>query len=109
MEYPLCDQVVTVYRRRADTVLRQVLEGCYLDVQVTAVPGDDRQQRKFLLVVPGSVQRVFPGDRLVPGEGPQVTAGDWDRFLPVFQEDMLIVGTVKRFYWNGELCHVEAM
>ena len=106
MEYPLCQQTVTLYRKQGDTLLRQVVEGCYLEWKCQAVPGDARQERQFMLVMPGNIQRVFPGDRILEGVGPEEV--DWERFLPVYVDGLLIVEHVKRFYWNGALCHVEA-
>lgn len=106
MEYPLCDQTVTVYRCQEKTVLRQVVEGCYLELGQTYRSQDARHDREFLLVVPGQLQQVFPGDRLVPGVGPQVQ--DEAELLPVYLPDVLTVGKVKRFFWNGKLSHIEA-
>ncbi len=107
MEYPLCNQTVTVYRIREDQVLRQVIADCYLEASEEMAAADNRPNRKFLLVVPGKVQRVFPGDRVVPGIGPKdIKAGS---LLPVACPDLLLVSKVKRFFWNGELSHIEAM
>ena len=95
MEYPFCDQTVTVYRGD----LRQVICGCYLEISQGRQPADKRPQWDFLLVVPGCVQRVFPGDLMVPGIGPEQLT-DEERPVPITQ--------VKRFYWNNTLCHIEA-
>lgn len=106
MEYPLCDQTVTVYRQGDGQVLRQVLENCYLELEEKLRTQDARLEKTFLLVVPGQLQRVFPGDRLVPGIGPEVA--DWEALLPAFLPQVLTVGKVKRFYWDGKLSHIEA-
>ena len=105
MEYPLCGHTVTVYRQ-GEPVLRQVLEDCYLEREQEWVPRDARPKNTFLLVVPGQVQRVFPGDRVVPGIGPKVA--DWNSLLPATQPDLMTVTKVKRFFWNGKLSHIEA-
>ena len=105
MEYPLCTQTVTVYRIGDGQVLRQVLEGCYLELRDAVKPQDARPDKNFLLVVPSPLQRVFPGDRLVPGIGPEVSA---ERLLPVYMQDLITVKEVKRFYWDGQLSHIEA-
>ena len=95
MEYPLCDQTVTVYR----SGLRLVIHGCYLEISQGQEPEDRCPQWEFLLVVPGACQRVFPGDRLVPGQGPEtITAA----------EHPLVVSQVKRFFLDGQLTHIEA-
>lgn len=106
MEYPLCDQAVTVYRCKEDTVLRQVLEGCYLELGDSCRSQDVRHDREFLLVVPGQLQQVFPGDRLVPGVGPRVQR--MKELLPAYVPQVLTVRKVKRFFWNGRLSHIEA-
>ena len=108
MEYPLCDQTVTVYRLKDGQVCRQVLHGCYFQLQERKKPADERPLREFLLVVPGNAQRVFPGDWVVPGEGPRVSATQWAAFLPVHNRDMVVVGQVRNCYWEGTLCHTEA-
>lgn len=110
MEYPLCTQQVTVYRKAGEEILRQVAEDCFFrcEDQLHTHKDGSRQERKFLLVMPGNIQRVFPGDRICEGDGPQVTAADWDRFLPVLVPGLVQVQHVKPFYWDGQLCHVEA-
>lgn len=106
MEYPLCDQTVTVYRLGDGQVLRQVLEECYLELEEATLSQDARPEGSFLLVVPSTLQRVFPGDRLVPGIGPQVS--DPSQLLPVYIKDLMTVKKVRRFYWDGKLSHIEA-
>ena len=108
MEYPLCDQTVTVYRPEGKAVQRQVLHGCYFQWTQRLVweATGYRQERAFLLVVPGQELRVFPGDRVLPGEGPQVA--DWDGFVPERVEGLVQVGWVKPCYLEGKLCHTEA-
>jgi len=106
MEYPLCNQTVTVYRLVDGQVCRRVLENCYLEVSAKAVPGDCRQEQTFLLVVPGQETLVQPGDRVLPGVGPEAVS--WERLLPVFVKELLVVSQVKRFYWEGAMSHLEA-
>ena len=96
MEYPFCDQTVTVYRPG----LRQVLEGCYLEISQGSQPSDARLETDFLLIVPGCEQRVFPGDHLVPGIGPET----WDPCL----RDGMTVSRVRRCFWDNTLSHIEA-
>ena len=110
MEYPLCDRTVTVYRQTQEQVLRQVVHGCYFqqsDTLQTDAAGS-RRKRAFLLVMPGSVQRVFPGDRVMAGEGPTVSTQQWARFIPALVPGLSQVGQVKCCYWQGKLCHTEA-
>ena len=106
--YPLCDQTVTVYRLSEGRIHRQVLVGCYLQTAESRLPQDDRPQRTFLLVVPGPEAQILVGDRVVPGEGPQITLEGWQHFLPVSVPDLVVVGKTQRFYWEGQLSHTEA-
>lgn len=107
--YPLCDRVVTVYRREKDGVLRRVVAGCYYHYQdVCTTDGQGTQfVRKFLLIQPGE-DRIYPGDRIYDGEGPEVTAADWDSFLPVTVAGLSQVAYAAPWYWEGRLCHTEA-
>ena len=108
MEYPLCDQTVTVYHMVGGQVFRQVIHGCYFqrqDRRKVAMDGP-RFSTRFLLVIPGDTLQVFPGDRVFPGEGPEVV--DWDTFLPATEPQLAQIGWVKPCYWKGTLCHTEA-
>ena len=103
VNYSLCDQTVTVYRREGKKILRQVVENCYLQAELSQTEDEygQRRQHRFLLIVPGGEQAVFPGDRVIRGIGPEVN---------VWQEtgDMLQIGYAENFYWQGEFCHTEA-
>ena len=105
MDYPLCDQTVTVYRLEENQVARCVLRGCYFQMQQL---GKAPLERRFLLVVPGNTLQVFPGDRVLPGEGPQVAQQDWGRWIPALVPELVQVGWVKPCYFQGALCHTEA-
>jgi len=108
VDYSLCRQAVTVYRKGKDTVLRQVVQGCYFEHRVKhtpALPGVT-QEKNFLLIMPGDTQRVFPGDRVLPGVGPVVT--DWEHFIPETVEGLVEVAYAAPCYWENKLCHVEA-
>ena len=110
LDYSLCDRTVTVYRRQGEQIIRQVVENCYLSRQETqtASLSGRRETQAFLLIVPGKVQRVFPGDRVYDGVGPEVSLADWSGFLPVKIPGLCQVSYVQPCYWAGEICHVEA-
>ena len=103
VDYSLCDQSVTVYRREGEEILRQVVENCYLQAEHSQTTDEYGQQRqyRFLLIVPGREQVVFPGDRVTWGIGSKVTA--WQETV-----DMLQIEYAENFYWQGEFCHTEA-
>ena len=110
MDYSLCDQTVTIYRRQGEQVLRQVVEGCYYVWQEQQLldKGGCRRETTCLLVMPGDGQQVFIGDRVLPGVGPEVELRDWAAFIPVNVPGLAEIGYVKPYYWDGGLCHVEA-
>lgn len=108
LDYSLCDQTVTVYRMENGQLQRQVIDGCHYaweDVLSQELPGQ-RLDRRFLLIVPGNVQRVFPGDRIYHGVGPEEV--DWKVFLPVNVPALGEVQYARACWWGGDICHVEA-
>ena len=110
LSYPLCDRTVTLYRLEKGQVQRQVVEGCYYFWQTKLVKDlqGQRQDTKFLLVMPGSCQRIFVGDRVFDGVGPHITAQDWHRFLPSQVTGLGEVSYVRACRWDGEISHIEA-
>lgn len=110
VDYSLCCQRVTVYRKTADSVLRTELDGCCLQWQEqedSDVLGR-RTERKFLLIQPGAAQQVFPGDRVYDGIGPEITMSQWPNFLPVQVPGLGEVAYAAPYYWQGIFCHTEA-
>ena len=108
LDYTLCCQTVTVYRKTGDRILRQVLQGCYYCFRDRVVHDElgRRMQRNFLLIAPGKEQSVFAGDRILEGIGPEEV--DWNRFIP-----SLVFGLSEAQYanlctWEGIPCHTEA-
>ena len=107
MDYSLCDETVTHYRRTERGITRQVLEHTRLIRQIadpTEHFGKSRL-KKFLLIIPGDVD-AQPGDRIYDGVGPETA--DWDRFLPDLDPRVYEIGQVKPCLWDGEICHVRA-
>ena len=108
VDYSLCNRTVTVYRNTNGSLQRLVVEGCHYvweDVTVTDVAGT-RFERRFLLIMPGSCQRVFPGDRIYDGIGPEEV--NWREFIPVKVAGLSETAYVRPRWWGGEICHVEA-
>lgn len=103
LDYSLCEQTVTVYRRQGEGVARVVLDNCFLQLQRMQKTDTLGQQRacSFLLIVPGQEQMVFPGDRIFEGVGPEdltwAQTGAFDQ-----------VEYAKPCYWCGCICHTEA-
>lgn len=110
MDYSLCDQTVTIYRRQLNTINRQVVEGCHYswkEVQTEDVMGI-RRQRLCLLILPADAADIQIGDRVYDGIGPQISAAGWYTFLPVTVEGLSEINYVSPCYWEGTLCHIEA-
>ena len=104
LSYSLCCMDVTVYRR--EDLTRHVLHGVHYEYEseLTVRDGRARLHRDFLLVIPGEFP-VAPGNKVVLGEGPQVS--DWED-LDTAVEALGIVRSVKPRYFMGKPCHVEA-
>ena len=110
LDYSLCDRTVTVYRRKEDEILRQVIDGCYYtwqEVQVVDKAGC-RRETKCLLIIPGDKQQLLVGDRVLDGVGPDVSLQNWAAFIPVKVAGLAQISYVQPYYWEGALCHVEA-
>ncbi len=110
MDYSLCDRTVTLYRQDRGRLWREVVEDCYYayeEVQLTDLLGDRRETR-FLLIMPGTCQRVWVGDRVYDGVGPELEQIDWDTFVPANVPGLGQVAYTRGFWWGGEICHMEA-
>ena len=99
-DFALCTMTVTVYHREGLT--RQVLEGVHFEWtgERSVSGGIQTDKRSFLLVVPYDCHLGI-GDRICFGEGPEtVTAQE---AVP-----MCVVRSLKRRYFLGRFCHIEA-
>ena len=108
LDYSLCCQTVTLYRKTGEMITRKVLPGCYLSRQL-AMPQagyGKSMEKKFLLIIPGNACPLQPGDRVFDGIGPACV--DWQVFLPASVPELLEVNFAKPCYWDGELVHWEA-
>ena len=110
MEYGMCDRTVTVYRKTESGILRNVIHGCYYTWQQeqTVDTYGCRKETKFLLVMPGDTQRVFVGDRIFDGVGPEIATDGWAGFIPAAVPGLAEAEYVLPCYFDGRLCHVEA-
>ncbi len=110
LDYSLCRQTVTIYRRKAGSVSRQVMENSFFAPQTTkkwCVEGAETGA-SFLLILPGETAELSPGDRVYQGIGPQVTEAQWRGFLPATVPGLFAVEYVKPCYFMGTQCHLEA-
>ena len=93
--------MITVYRCNNGVVQRQVLDHCCL-----RVTGRLHDTNMFCLIAFSDRQSVFPGDRILPGEGPEVI--DWERFIPSLEPELLVVTHATPYYFEGNHHHTEA-
>lgn len=110
LDYSLCDQTVTVYRKQGEEILRQVVQGCYfrLEQQRNVDAMGCHREKAFLLIMPGENQRVFAGDRVMEGVGPEVSPEMWRQFIPALVPGLAEVGYATPYCWESRVCHVEA-
>ena len=115
VDYRFCNQTVTVYHPQKDS------RGQIVSVDVKTHRGflDFRKTRNvektgsseatsFLLVIPGDHQMVFPGDKVLLGEGKPITAEQWRDLIPSKVPGLCVVKYADVKYWNGQPVHTEA-
>ena len=110
MDYSMCSQTATVYRKTEKGVSRVEIPNCFLQWQ-DEVEYDSlgrKQERKFLLIQPGDAQLVFPGDRVLEGIGPVIPLEEWAAFLPTRIPKLGEVAYATVYHWQGAFCHTEA-
>ena len=112
LDYSHCCQTVTVYRQEAPgRYSRRVFRQAFLAPrrQVEAEKTGSVGESSFLLVIPGAEVPVRPGDKVLPGEGPEIADREaWAAFIPAKVPGLVIVKYVEPRYWQGKLCHTEA-
>lgn len=117
-DYSLCNQTVTLYRAdmRQKTVTRAVLRGASYNARRNhnVEKTGSTAANSFLLVIPQSTARYGEDytlgveDKVLLGEGPQVSYEEWATFLPSHHAGLCAVKYIDVKYWQGAVCHVEA-
>ena len=115
----LYGQTVTVYhpvtaKKRVDKfVLREVF--CQLGSREVPDAAGAKRGAAMLLVVPetertrfGPGYKLAAGDRVLLGDGGDVTWDDWGRFVPAEVDGLGVITYVLPLYLRGGLHHVEA-
>ena len=110
LTYRQCRQTVTVYHREGDTVQRTVFRRAFLDYKKTQNVDKTgrREANSFLLVLPTDTPVIAVGDRVLPGEGPEVTAAEWGAFIPAMVPGLLVAQYVDDKYYGAQMVHQEA-
>ena len=107
----LCRQTVTVYRAENGKYTRTVYDKASLDFRKTQAVDKtgSKEANSFLLLIPGSTQAVYTGDRVLLGVGPEISnREEWSAFIPSKVNGLVVVSYVDPKYWNGNIVHTEA-
>lgn len=112
VNYDLCNQTVTVYHQSgSDAYTRKVFTNAFLDFKKTqnVDKTGSSETNSFLLVIPGSTVPVEVGDKVLLGEGPEIsTRAEWSALIPVKVSGLVVIKYVDSKYWNGSVVHTEA-
>ena len=111
VDYRLCNQTVTVYHKDGDTITRAVYNRAFIDFRKTQTTDKtgSKEANSLLLAIPADSQTAIVGDKVLLGEGPEITtAKEWTAFVPVKVPGLVVVDYVDPKYWNGEIVHTEA-
>lgn len=108
LDYSLCDQTVTLYRKEEETVSRKVIANAFLAAKVSVPnePYGKSKEKTFLLIIPENAAPLQCGDRIYDGIGPETIA--WQAFVPAAVSELYEISYVKPCRWNGEVTHWEA-
>lgn len=107
----LCNQTVTIYHKDGDQFTQTTYNNAFLDFRKnqTVDRTGSKESNSFLLVLPGSTQAVFVGDKVLFGKGPEIATREaWADFIPAKVPGLVVVSYVDPKYWNGQLVHTEA-
>ena len=111
VDYSKCNQTVTIYHNEGGTYTRTVHRKAFLDFKKTENTDKtgSRESNSFLLVIPCDSQPVFVEDKVLLGEGPEVTTREaWAALVPSTTPGLVIVKYVDPKYWKGRMVHLEA-
>lgn len=113
VDYRLCNQTITIYHWDGGTeYTRKVInKGAFLDFK--KIENIDKTGSKevnsFLLVIPGATVPVAVGDKVMHGEGPDISTREaWSGFVPAKVPGLVVVKYVDPKYWHGTVTHTEA-
>lgn len=117
--YGLCRQTVTVYHPAETGYVRTVYPKAYFELRRSRSLDYSQNQSlsrigpketsAFLLVIPGGVQAVCPGDKVLLGVGPEISDPEaWAAFIPSRVPGLAVVTWAEPKFWNGQMTHTEA-
>lgn len=112
VDYRLCSQTVTIYHwDGGNTYTRTVIKNAFMDFKKTqdVSKTGSTEVNSFLLVIPGETVPVSVEDKVMLGEGPEISSIEaWRSFVPSEVAGLVVVRYVDPKYWNGVIVHTEA-
>lgn len=112
VDYSKCNQTVTVYHQViAGEYTKAVIKSAFLDFKKTqnVDKTGSHEVNSFLLVIPCATQGIFEGDKVLLGEGPEVSTREaWAALIPSKVPGLVVVKYVDPKYWQGKMVHLEA-
>lgn len=113
VDYRMCDQTVTIYHwDGGETYTTKVTKkGAFLDRKKTqnVDKTGNKEASSFLLVIPGSEVPVAVGDKVLEGEGEEISTREaWAALIPSKVPGLVVVKWVDPKYWRGAVVHTEA-
>lgn len=107
LDYSLCCQRVTLYRKTGERVQRKVVDNCHLSCLLASTTESYGKSRvkQFLLIIPGQ-EPLLPGDRIYAGVGPEAVT--WESFVPALVPELFEIAYARPCLWDGEVIHWEA-
>ena len=111
IDYRMCNQIVTVYHKDGDTVTCAVHTNAFFEHKKTQNidKTGSREANAFLLVIPGDIQKVFVGDKVLRGRGRTIsTREEWAAMIPAKVPGLGVVSYADPKYWGEQLVHTEA-
>ena len=113
VDYRLCDRTVTLYHFNATdkTYTTNIIRNAYFERKhirnTDKLGGKDADT--FLLIVPGSAVSISVGDKVLVGEGAEIsTREEWAALNPATVPDLVVVKWIDPKYWRGAVVHTEA-
>ena len=102
---PLSRMSALAHRPEGPGISRRVLPRVFLEFRCRRKTDRAglREDTGFLLVVPGAEQAVQPGDKLVPGEGPELPKAEWAALTRC-----CVVRWAEQKFFDGKPVHMEA-
>lgn len=114
LNYSLCNQTVSVYRAETKgefNCIKRVYDNAFLDFKKVSSYDKlgSRETNSFLLVIKGDAD-LKPKDKVMLGVGKDIkTREEWASFIPSTQANLVVIDEVDVKYYNGKICHVEAV